>query len=293
MWTVLGRVALAICLGLGATAVMSTSTTATTAAAEPVPHVPGPEEDPRVLAFAQSYAALIDSVVVGQDDVVFALAGGRVHFQDGRMLEEGRLERSTDCDPIFYAYPLGPLTEPPAAEEVMPTYCTDVQEVLWGRTEKEIRDHGRSISFLDHRMFVNELLIEPLGAVERDILDVARHDPAVAAWVDELDVTYSFSNREIAGSETRSQHGWGMAVDLVPRSYGGRAVYWRWSRVYDRDGWDRIPVERRWSPPEAVVEIFESRGFVWGGKWAHFDMIHFEYRPEILLYNRLAATAQQ
>jgi hypothetical protein len=32
---------------------------------------------------------------------------------------------------------------------------------------------------------------------------------------------------------------------------------------------------------------------VWGGKWAHFDMIHFEYRPEIVLYNRLAATAQQ
>jgi len=293
MWTMLGRIALAICLGFGATAALSKPSPATTAAAEPAPSLRGPEDDPRVRAFAESYATLIDSVVVREDDVVFALNRGRVHFQGGRMLEEGRLERSADCDPIFYAYPLGPLTEPPPAEEQLPRYCTDVQEVLWGRTEKEIRDHGRTIAFLDHRMFVNELLIEPLGAVERDILDVAGRDPAVAAWVDELDVTYSFVNRDIAGSETRSQHGWGMAVDLVPRSYGGRAVYWRWSRVYDREGWDRIPVDRRWSPPEPVVEIFESHGFVWGGKWAHFDMIHFEYRPEILLYNRLSATAQE
>jgi len=293
MWTMLGRIALAICLGLGAVAVTSPSTTATQAAAEPVAPARGPDADLRVRAFTESYAALIDSVVLHEDDVVFALARGRLHFQDGRMLEEGRLDRSPACDPIFYAYPLGPLSEPPAAEAEMPTYCTDVQEVMWGRTEKEIRDHGRTIEFLDHRMFVNELVIEPLGAVERDIRVVARRDPAVAAWVDELDVTYSFVSRDIAGSETRSQHGWGMAVDFVPRSYGGRAVYWRWSRVYDREGWDRIPLERRWSPPEPVVEIFESHGFVWGGKWAHFDMIHFEYRPEILLYSRLTATAEQ
>jgi hypothetical protein len=135
--------------------------------------------------------------------------------------------------------------------------------------------------------------MEPLRSVEREIRDVARHDEEVAAWVDQLDITYSFISRDIAGSDTRSQHGWGTAIDLVPTSYGGRAVYWSWSRVYDREGWDRIPVARRWSPPQPVVEIFESHGFVWGGKWARFDMIHFEYRPEILLYNRLMATAQQ
>jgi hypothetical protein len=57
--------------------------------------------------------------------------------------------------------------------------------------------------------------------------------------------------------------------------------------VFDREGWDRIPLTERWSPPEAVVGIFQSHGFIWGGKWAHFDVIHFEYRPEIILYNRL------
>ena len=55
----------------------------------------------------------------------------------------------------------------------------------------------------------------------------------------------------------------------------------------DRQGWQRIPLDERWSPPERVVEIFERHGFVWGGKWGYFDTIHFEYRPEILIYNRL------
>jgi hypothetical protein len=35
-------------------------------------------------------------------------------------------------------------------------------------------------------------------------------------------------------------------------------------------------------PPSVVVEIFEKHGFVWGGKWYHFDNMHFEYRPEII-----------
>ena len=108
----------------------------------------------------------------------------------------------------------------------------------------------------------------------------------VATWIDELDITYSFIDRGIAGSPTRSHHSWGMAIDLVPNSYERRDVYWRWSRVFSEE-WHRIPMDQRWSPPRIVIEIFESHGFVWGGKWTHFDNIHFEYRPEILLYNRL------
>ena len=33
-----------------------------------------------------------------------------------------------------------------------------------------------------------------------------------------------------------------------------------------------------------LIAIFEKYGFIWGGRWYHFDTMHFEYRPEILLY---------
>ena len=246
------------------------------------------QADPRVRAFVDAYGPLIDSVTYGDDDVVFALGSRPIHFQDGRMLGEGRLDLVRDCDPIFYDYSLDPLTEPPPlSTEGSPVYCTDVLESLWGRTEAQIRLHGRSTTFLDHRMFLNDFVIDALATVEGDILEAAADDVSVATWIDELSITYSFIDRGIAGSSPRSHHSWGMALDLVPNSYGGRHVYWRWSRVLVGEGWHRIPLERRWSPPVAVIEIFERHGFVWGGKWSHFDDVHFEYRPEILLYNRL------
>jgi hypothetical protein len=34
--------------------------------------------------------------------------------------------------------------------------------------------------------------------------------------------------------------------------------------------------------PYEIVDIFEKQGFIWGGKWYHFDTMHFEYRPELL-----------
>lgn len=244
--------------------------------------------DPRVVAFVRAYRELIDSVTYGDDDVVFALGNRPIHFRDGRMLAGDRPDRDAECDPIFYRYSLSPLTGPFSEPQEMSTYCTDLLESLWGSTEAEIRRHGRSVRFLDHRMFVNELLAAPLGAVEEDLLRIADDDSEVSHWIDGLDVTYSFSFREIAGSGTRSQHAWGLAVDFVPRSYHGRAVYWRWSQVLSGEGWYRIPVEDRWSPPQPVIEAFERHGFIWGGKWPHFDAIHFEYRPEIILYSHLA-----
>jgi len=262
-------------------------------AAVTVPAAPTVQADPRVRAFVQAYGALIDSLRADHDDVVFYLRGRAIHFDGGRMLEQGRHEDGTACDPIFYTYSLQPLTEPVLATAELPVYCTDVPETLWGATESQVRSHGHTIEFLDHRMWVNELLDEPLGQIERDLRDEATRDASVAAWIDGLDVTYSLDSRRIAGSPARSYHAWGLAVDFVPTSYDGRHVYWRWSRVYDRDSWDRIPLEKRWSPPLAVVEIFERHGFVWGGKWAHFDVIHFEYRPEIILYNRLISSAGQ
>ena len=31
-----------------------------------------------------------------------------------------------------------------------------------------------------------------------------------------------------------------------------------------------------------IVDVFERNGFIWGGKWYHYDTMHFEYRPELL-----------
>jgi len=248
--------------------------------------LPAMARDPRVRAIMEGYGALIDSVRYLEDDVVFSLARGPVYFQGGRMLGEEALDNADSFDPLLYPYSLSPLRAPtPGAGE--PVYSRDLLRNAFGHTEEQIRKKGVSARFLGHKVFVNAFCLESLKAVEEDIRSVATVNPEVARWIDEIDVAYSFIDKTVAGSRGRSHHAWGMAIDLVPTSYRGKHVYWRWSRVFNREDWSRIPVEERWSPPQAVISAFERHGFVWGGKWYRFDTIHFEYRPEILAYNRM------
>jgi hypothetical protein len=60
-------------------------------------------------------------------------------------------------------------------------------------------------------------------------------------------------------------HAYAAAIDLNTAF----SDYWLWRKGGYRN---RIPYE--------IVEIFERHGFIWGGKWGHFDTMHFEYRPE-------------
>jgi len=61
-------------------------------------------QDARVRAFADAYAPFIDSVTYRDDDVVFHLGETPVHFLDGRMVAEDRLDTGDSCDPVFYRY---------------------------------------------------------------------------------------------------------------------------------------------------------------------------------------------
>ena len=38
--------------------------------------------------------------------------------------------------------------------------------------------------------------------------------------------------------------------------------------------------------PHDIVKVFEKHGFIWGGRWYHYDTMHFEFRPEILMANK-------
>lgn len=79
--------------------------------------------------------------------------------------------------------------------------------------------------------------------------------------------------RTIAGTERTSAHGYGIAVDIAT----GHAHYWRWAKggAAGKPQWrNAIPME--------IVGIFEKHGFIWGGRWYHYDTMHFEYRPELM-----------
>ncbi|MGE0055372.1 MAG: M15 family metallopeptidase [Hyphomicrobium sp.] len=111
---------------------------------------------------------------------------------------------------------------------------------------------------------------------------VARQLEAVSAELDALPADFdvflypaagTYNCRDIAGTTTPSAHGYGIAIDIAVQ----RASYWRWSGAKG----DTAPAWRNEVPME-IVRVFEKHGFIWGGKWNHFDTMHFEYRPELL-----------
>jgi len=78
----------------------------------------------------------------------------------------------------------------------------------------------------------------------------------------------TFNWRFIAGTKRLSTHAFGTAIDINTQY----SNYWKWEG--DMTWKNQIPME--------IVEIFEKHGFIWGGKWYHYDTMHFEYRPELL-----------
>lgn len=111
---------------------------------------------------------------------------------------------------------------------------------------------------------------------------VAEKLAAVSAELDALPSTFdrflfpsagTYVCRPIAGTTRVSAHGHGIAIDIATRP----AHYWRWS-----GGKAGAAIPYRNAIPYEIVEIFERHGFIWGGKWYHYDTMHFEYRPELL-----------
>ncbi len=153
---------------------------------------------------------------------------------------------------------------------------------LWGMKDFQTAENTvQSIVFLGKDILVHPEIVEKLALVEKTIRKLASHDETVGIWLKSLSTIGAYVWRDVAGSANRSLHSYGLALDLIPEDYGGKQVYWRWSRFYNPEWW-AIPYEERYFPPESVILAFEKQGFIWGGKWFFFDQIHFEYRPELL-----------
>jgi hypothetical protein len=124
------------------------------------------------------------------------------------------------------------------------------------------------LSFLGHRLRVHRAAHAAFGKAETALREAQRRDPSLRAWLGKFSGT--FVERKIAGTDRASSHSYGISIDLD----AARMHYWRWQRP-------PTPIEWHNTVPQAIVDAFESAGFVWGGRWYHYDTMHFEYRPEL------------
>lgn len=199
-----------------------------------------------------------------------------VVFEDfQRKNYEKRIEDSDVADMLFDPYP-SRLDFKSWPENLDPgRYRSDAFfKAIYGRTSEEVEANLVSVPFLGSSVQFNRRngAADALARVgtELEILrksNPGRFDPYLKK------IGGAFYWRNIAGTSRLSAHSYGISIDLNP-DLGG---YWQWEKKSPLSD-----MARRTAYPAEIVAAFERQGFVWGGKWYYFDLMHFEFRPELL-----------
>lgn len=255
----------------------------------------------QIRALQQSYPQVVTGVSYRDGDWSIELGDRRFYWAHARFLPETERNNYERYSSIrFYRYYRGPVqlatltleqetrvrqlfAERSSASPSRTSRHNDFLDTLYGIRNRTDADRKMiQMRFLGHAVTVHPFLRSPLHRVEQKILRRIARDTELRAFIAEIHSVSGYVWRPISGTNTRSYHGYGAAVDLLHNNYEGDHVYWRWSAERGVEEWWKIPVADRWSPPPSMIDIFESEGFVWGGKWLLFDNLHFEYRPEVL-----------
>ena len=224
-----------------------------------------------------SYDAL--SGVAAEESKLWLLCkdGSRHLYDDGK--EKSTDQRIDDADVedmFFWKYPLAQVDRMKAGVDPGRARAESLFLALYGSTAAEVEANLVAVNFAGARIRFNKLYgaADALEKAGRELEVLAEGKPEVKEYLKNLGG--SFNWRVISGTKRLSTHSFGIAIDLNVK----KSKYWKWEEA------DTLATFSRKDFPAAIVEIFERHGFVWGGKWYHYDTMHFEYRPEILRYAR-------
>lgn len=232
-----------------------------------------------------AYPGVVDGMERGADGLLYLrLRGGaRLVYDDGRQRTPQEAREHPDVRAMLaQIYPLGPLTPATArpAKDFNPgrRRVTAFFKALYGASAAEVRANCVSVDFDGHGELFNAHQ-GAAAALARVAARIRAQLPAHPEWARVLrPLGGTFCWREIAGTDRLSAHSFGAAIDL-----NAGLPYWRWERRPAT-----VPAKRL-AFPQGIVADFEAEGFVWGGKWDAFDLMHFEYRPALILKARVLA----
>ena len=250
-----------------------------------------------------SYSNRISVPTIKNRELGFYLDNTWFNWADGKLLkDEDMPNRDEYINFGFYSYSLDGLPKLPEVSEEMTREFEDsfkrrinsrrtindgfLNTLYDGNTSRNIFNNIMTMSVLGYRTQVHEFIQKPLSNANAEVFAVAQTNEEVKKFLSSLKTVSGYVWKMISKSSSKSYHSYGAAFDTLPRRNGGKQIYWAWTRVNNKN-WYAVPYEDRWHPPEDVIKVFEKHGFIWGGKWNNYDTIHFEYRPELIIYNRI------
>jgi D-alanyl-D-alanine carboxypeptidase len=222
-----------------------------------------------------AYPGIVKAVT--GNDVVFA-DGTKLPLDDGRGFKSAAdwLEHPDIKDMFRFTYPAGgsalaPVVDFDPGRARNEAFFTKV----YGDCRKgDIEKNFTTVVWLPKKWGAKLPFSKVNGAAE--------HLKAVSEELDQLPLRFdvdlfptagTYNCRVVAGTKAMSAHGFGIAIDIALK----HSSYWRW---FINKAGAKIPYRN--AIPLEIVAVFEKHGFIWGGRWSHFDTMHFEYRPELV-----------
>jgi peptidoglycan LD-endopeptidase CwlK len=150
---------------------------------------------------------------------------------------------------------------------------------MYGNTEAEVKANLVEIIWLPKHLN-QKLKVSKINGVAAQFTKISEELDQHPEWVKYLkDPAGTFNWRTISGTNRLSTHSFGITIDINTAF----SNYWQWDNKAWKQKGEAIDLTYINHIPLGIVKIFEKYGFVWGGRWYHYDTMHFEYRPELLV----------
>lgn len=223
----------------------------------------------------------IQRLVDAYPDHLSHIEGNNLVWRDGTkmVIDDGKnytdylqlLANADLSEQMSTPYPTGDVQMPPAhnSDPGRVRYEKFFRK-MYGNSAAEVKANAVSVDW-----FGTSLLVTKVNNVDgrlRAVRDELLNKPHLKKYLVVPGGTFNW--RIISRTTRLSMHSFGIAIDINTKF----TDYWQWDKA--QEGSPNIRYKNR--IPYEIAEVFERNGFIWGGKWYHYDTMHFEYRPELL-----------
>lgn len=232
-----------------------------------------------------SVPAGAEALILAYKDVVTGFRNDSLLFTDGSSLVfDDRREKTftgllddSDAEDMFYMPYDTAVWRPGRLSDAGRVRCERLFRKIYGDNRQQV---GRRLVTVE--WFGQRLRFTSVCGTADSLRAVARELAAMPRLRKYLIGASTFYWRKVRGANRLSAHSYGIAID-INTSYSD---YWLWAHP---GASETAAVKYRNRIPRDIVKVFERHGFIWGGRWYHFDTMHFEFRPELHLYGRIKA----
>jgi hypothetical protein len=217
-------------------------------------------------------------IVNYKNNTLFFANGKKLVYDDGITNKSNAqlLNKADVEDQFYFQYKIGK-----SSNTISPYFDPgrirneDFFKCVYGDTKKEVE--SKLVKIVWCPKLVNQsILVTSVNSVDKKLLAISNEFDKMPQYKNYFEgIGGTFNWRMINGTNRLSMHSFGMTIDLNSK----HSNYWQWGcKCTNEDS----KLNYKNKIPQEIVDVFERYGFIWGGKWYHYDTMHFEYRPELI-----------